>query len=51
MKLKIGQTISDGDRTYFKDRDGKLRMLPTHGSHADFVVSAKELNKKLELEK
>lgn len=45
MKIKIGETISDGFRTYVKGRDHEMHLLPTRGMHATFVVSSETLDK------
>ena len=45
-KLKVGDTVTDGYRTYVKDRDGELHYVGS-GNHAKYHVSRSELKKEL----
>lgn len=42
LPLKVGDTITDGYKTYVKDRDGKLHYVDS-GNHAKYHVSHEEL--------
>ena len=44
--LKVGDTVTDGYRTYVVDRDLELHYVGS-GNHAKYHVSQKELKKEL----
>lgn len=47
-KLKVGDTVTDGYKTYVKDRDGELHYVGS-GNHAKYHVSRSELKKGLSI--
>lgn len=46
-KLKVGDTVIDGYRTYVVDRDLELHYVGS-GNHAKYHVSQKELEEELQ---
>ena len=44
--LKVGDTVTDGYRTYVVDRDHELHYVGS-GNHAKYHVSQKELKEEL----
>lgn len=44
--LKVGDTVTDGYRTYVVDRDHELHYVDS-GNHAKYHVSKKELKEAL----
>lgn len=47
-KLRVGNTVTDGYKTYFKDRDGKMHYVGS-GNHAKYHVSQSELKRELSI--